>query len=182
MWENFIKWRKENDVDNIEKFEFPELDQVKMFYPHGYYKTDREGRPLYIERIGLLDLTKLFQVTTEERLIKYYIQSYELLINKIFPACSKAAGKRIEQTLTILDLKGGSTSMLSKRVYNFIQLASSIGQNYYPEILGKMFIINSPMLFSGIWAVIRPWLDEKTRNKITIVGSKYDQQVLELVS
>lgn len=29
------------------------------------------------------------------------------------------------------------------------------------------------MLFTGIWQVIKPWLDEKTRNKITIIGGKY---------
>ena len=45
----------------------------------------------------------------------------------------------------------------------------------------RMFIINAPLLFSGIWAVIKGWLDEKTRNKITIIGSKYEPQLLELV-
>jgi hypothetical protein len=44
-----------------------------------------------------------------------------------------------------------------------------------------MFIINAPMLFSGIWAVIKPWLDEKTKNKITIIGSGYREKLSELV-
>ena len=44
-----------------------------------------------------------------------------------------------------------------------------------------MFIINAPLLFSGIWSIIKGWLDEKTRNKITIIGSKYEPQLLELV-
>ena len=44
-----------------------------------------------------------------------------------------------------------------------------------------MFIINAPMLFSGIWAVIKPWLDEKTKNKITIIGSGYKEKLFELV-
>lgn len=55
-----------------------------------------KGRPIYIERIGMLQLNKLFEVTTEQRLIKYYIQSYELLLKRIFPACSEAKGTRIE--------------------------------------------------------------------------------------
>jgi len=44
-----------------------------------------------------------------------------------------------------------------------------------------MFIINAPMLFSGVWAVIKPWIDEKTRNKITIIGSGYKEKLLEIV-
>ena len=44
-----------------------------------------------------------------------------------------------------------------------------------------MFIVNAPMLFTGIWAVIKPWLDDRTKAKITIVGSGYQKQLLELV-
>jgi len=111
-------------------------------------------------------------------LIKYYIQSYEILLNRIFPSCSKARGERVDQTLTILDLKGSSMKMMSKQVYNFIQLASKVAQDNYPEILGKMFIINAPLLFNGVWTVIKPILDEKTRNKIVIVGSGYKDKLL----
>jgi len=90
-------------------------------------------------------------------------------------------GRRIEQSLTILDLKGSSMKMMSKQVYNFIQLASKIGQDNYPEILGNMFIINAPMLFSGIWTMIKPWLDEKTRNKIKIIGSNFQKELYEYI-
>ena len=38
------------------------------------------------------------------------------------------------------------------------------------------------MLFSGVWAVIKPWIDEKTRNKITIIGSGYKEKLLDLVN
>ncbi|CAD8202218.1 unnamed protein product [Paramecium pentaurelia] len=179
MFNDFIKWRKENDVDNIMTYMFDELPQVRTHYPHGYHKTDKMGRPIYIERIGMLQLNKLFEVTTEQRLIKYYIQSYELLLKRIFPACSQAKGTKIEQSFTILDLKGGSMKMVSKQVYNFIQLASNIGQNNYPEILGKMYIVNAPMMFTGIWAMIKIWLDEKTKNKITILGSSYKEELLK---
>lgn len=181
MWNNFLKWRIDNKVDAIASFEYPELPEVKKFYPHGYFKTDKQGRPIYIERIGALKIKELFKVTTEDRLIKYYIQGYERLLNHVFPACSKAAGHRVEQSFTILDLKGSSSSIMSKQVWDFIKLASNLGQNNYPEILGRMYIVNAPMLFSGIWAMIKPWLDDKTKAKITIVGSKFEPQLLELI-
>jgi hypothetical protein len=44
-----------------------------------------------------------------------------------------------------------------------------------------MLIINAPMLFTGVWAVVKGFLDEKTRKKIKIVGSKYEKDLLELV-
>lgn len=105
-------------------------------YPHYYHRTDKKGRPVYIERLGLLKIDEVFKITTEERLIKHYIQSYETLMRLRFPACSAIAGVRIEQGLNILDLTGGSMKILSKKVYALIQLASKVGSDYYPEIMG----------------------------------------------
>jgi len=39
--------------------------------------------------------------------------------------------------------------------------------------MGRMFIINAPMLFTGVWAIIKPWIDEKTRAKISIIGGGF---------
>lgn len=150
-------------------------------YPHFYHKIDKKGRPIYIERLGHLKIDEVFKLTTEERLIKHYIQSYETLMRLRFPACSAIAGQRIEQGLNILDLTGGSMKILSKKVYALIQLASKVGSDYYPEIMGQTFIVNAPMLFSGVWAVIKGFLDEKTRKKILIKGGSYQRDLLELV-
>jgi hypothetical protein len=103
------------------------------------------------------------------------------LLKLRFPACSAVAGTRIEQGLTILDLTGGSMKILSKKVYALIQLASKIGQDYYPEIMGQCYIVNAPMIFTGVWAIVKGFLDEKTRNKISIKGGKFEKELLELV-
>jgi len=44
-----------------------------------------------------------------------------------------------------------------------------------------MFIVNAPMLFTGVWAIIKGFLDEKTRNKIKILGGNYKKDLLEVV-
>jgi len=42
-------------------------------YPHGYHKIDKLGRPIYIERGGMLKVDKVFEISTEERLVKHFI-------------------------------------------------------------------------------------------------------------
>lgn len=37
------------------------------------------------------------------------------------------------------------------------------------------------MLFTGVWAIVKGFIDEKTRKKITILGGKYQKDLLELV-
>ncbi len=66
-------WRQENGVDDAMNFEFTEIDEVRKQYPHGYYKVDKYGRPVYMERLGLVDLDNLLSITNEERLKKYLI-------------------------------------------------------------------------------------------------------------
>jgi hypothetical protein len=148
--------------------------------------VDKQGRPIYIERIGFIDITEVYKFTNEERLLKYNALSYETLITKIFDACTefrrKSTGEpgRIQQTCTILDLKDVSLTSASK-AYNFIKPASAMAQDNYPEILGNMFIINAPLLFTAIWAIIKVWIDEKTKDKIKILGSSYKKELLQYV-
>jgi hypothetical protein len=113
--------------------------------------------------------------------MKYYIKEYERSMKYRFLACSKAAGKLIEQSLTILDMDGIGVSILSGKTKEFVKIASDIGQNYYPEMLGTMFLINTSFLFSAVWSIVKGFIDEKTRNKINVEKSSYAKKLLELV-
>jgi hypothetical protein len=83
-----------------------------------------------------MDIDTLFKNTTKERMIKYYVREYEKQRLYIHPICSALAGRKIETGFTIIDLKGGSTALLSPSVNKFVKIASSICQDYYPETLG----------------------------------------------
>ena len=52
-----------------------------------------------------------------------------------------------------MDLKGVGLGKASS-VYNYIQQASGISQNYYPERLGKLYLINAPWGFSSVFSVV----------------------------
>jgi len=50
MFENFLKFREENNIDSIlTDFDFPEQEKVLQAYGRGYYGVDKIGRPIYIE-------------------------------------------------------------------------------------------------------------------------------------
>jgi len=64
------------------------------------------GRPVYIERLGLLQMDELLKITTMDRMLLYHVKEWEILIDRKIPACSKKAGTCISQTLTIIDMNG----------------------------------------------------------------------------
>ena len=174
MFLNHLEWRKSFGVDNIiEEFHFEERDAFLSLYPQGYHKTDRLGRPVYIQHLGQINVRALQKVTTEERMLKYHVQEYERALRYIFPACSLLAGHQISQTLAVMDLKGVSLRHLSGDVKRILSSITRTDQDNYPETLGKTLIINAPGVFRAIWALVKPMLDPRTQAKIEVCPADY---------
>lgn len=74
-----------------------------------------QGRPVYIQLLGKVNVDAMKKCTNEERMIKFHIQEYERCARVILPVCSKLASKNIDQTFGIMDVKGerGSPCVLS---------------------------------------------------------------------
>ena len=64
-WNRFIeseKWRSSfgGGLDNlVPNFDYKEKPQVFAYYPQYYHKTDKDGRPVYIEQLGKIDLAAM---------------------------------------------------------------------------------------------------------------------------
>ena len=181
MFKNFLEWRKENEVDNIENVYFPEFDEVFKAYPHGYHKVDKEGHPIYYQLISKLDADRLFKVTTSEKLLKYFIQTYENMMKYKFKACSKAKGELIEGSCVILDIEGIGISNLFGKTKTFLTLSSKLGQDYYPCNLAKMFLLNTNKFFGFVYNIVKGLIDIETRKKIELLGNDYKEKVLEFI-
>lgn len=177
------KWRKEfgGGLDNlVPNFKYDEKEMVFAYYPQYYHKTDRDGRPVYIEQLGKIDLDKMRTITTDERMLENLVVEYEKLSDPRLPACSRKSGHLLETCCTIMDLKGVGLSK-AQSVYGYVQRASAISQNYYPERLGKLYLINAPWGFSGVFSVIKRFLDPVTVAKIHILGGGYQKELLEQI-
>jgi len=182
MLEEHLEFRAENKLDEATPGSvygpgpachvFKELQEMRRFYPHGFHKTDRQGRPVYIERLGNLDVKALLAVAEPERICQYFMHESERQTTFRLPACSLAAGRLVESSVSILDLKGlGFRAVTNGATIRTIRAIAKLQESHFPEVSGGLILVNAPSAFSMIWSAVTPMLSAQMLEKFEVFGA-----------
>eukprot|EP00994_Dinema_validum_P001428 NODE_1288_length_1021_cov_111.407407_g989_i0.p1 GENE.NODE_1288_length_1021_cov_111.407407_g989_i0~~NODE_1288_length_1021_cov_111.407407_g989_i0.p1 ORF type:complete len:305 (+),score=40.15 NODE_1288_length_1021_cov_111.407407_g989_i0:71-985(+) len=156
------------------------LQAIRKRYSGTWHKWDKEGHPVYIERTGQTDPWDIMQIPPEIQ-----IRSHVLIMELGEHLCkhqSRKVSKDISQATIICDMAGYNIKKLACRpALDLFKQITDIDKNYYPENLRKAVVVNSPSIMSVVWRVVRPWLDPRTASKVKMHGSKYQNELLELI-
>uniref|UniRef100_M8CLV2 Uncharacterized protein n=1 Tax=Aegilops tauschii TaxID=37682 RepID=M8CLV2_AEGTA len=74
-----------------------------------------------------------------------------------------------EKFSAVIDLRGWGYANCDIRGY---VAALDIMQSYYPERLGRVFLIHVPYMFMAAWKMVYPFIDDKTKKKFVFVADK----------
>lgn len=182
MFLKSYNWRQDNGIESIcLDFVFHEREAYTPLHQHGFFGVDKIGRPIYVNRIGTVRSEKLLKVIEEDRLFLYEAYMFELGMKHRMLACSHLYDRQINQQVQIFDISGFNMSAWTKQNIHFLKKALQICMDYYPEVLGKLFLVNCPYVFSGIWAIIKSWLDERIRKKVSIFSRDHYKAMSEYI-
>ncbi|KAF7076325.1 hypothetical protein CFC21_080992 [Triticum aestivum] len=130
-----------------------ELVQDKL-YVQGFDKT---GRPM-IYLFGNRHFAAKRDLEEFKRYVVYILDN----------TCTKLPAGQ-EKFASVVDLKGWGYANCDIRA----KLAAlEIMQNYYPERLGRVFLIHVPYVFMAAWKMVYPFIDDNTKKKFVFVADK----------
>jgi hypothetical protein len=167
-----------NILDNIED----ENEHLyRRFCPHSNMLEDKQGRPIYWEMTGRISsmFSELNKHLTAEQLIIRHVRQQEIMIRRL-KYSSQKYNRTIEKQVVVFNLVDMSYAVDTTAMSVFKETLR-IDQNYYPERLGKFYMINAPWFFTMIWSLIKPWIDPDTASKFQILGSNYLDTLRELI-
>eukprot|EP00478_Filoreta_tenera_P000950 GABV01000957.1.p1 GENE.GABV01000957.1~~GABV01000957.1.p1 ORF type:complete len:279 (+),score=71.39 GABV01000957.1:79-837(+) len=177
MFKHAVKFREDFGCDKCNDWRFPNFDAIKSIYRHYYHGFDKYGRPVYIDESGRMNIRDLMQVAEYNQVLKIHVASCEFFQGVLVPRSGDRSeqaglGFRQYQSTNIIDANGVGIGSLIGEARKFLGEISKIDQDTYPESMGVTFVINTSWLFSAIWSMIKPWLNERTQRKIIVLRGR----------
>jgi len=173
-----LEWRRQYRIDTLlQDFESPEV--FKQYYASGLVGVDKAHNPLWIVRYGKIDMKGILR-SAKKRDYLYYV--YSLVESSIQSSMDykeehNLPASFMPQSTIIFDLEDLAMKHITYKPA--MDAAIQVVQFYeanYPEYLRRVFVINAPRIFNLAFAIIRPFLNEATANKVRIVGGSDGSQ------
>ena len=135
MLSQSLMWRKKHGVDKIlSEYEMPKV--IKDYFPGGWHQSDQEGRPLFILRLGQMDVKGLVKSVGEEGLTKLTLHICEEGL-RLTEEAAHRLNRPISTWCLLLDLEGLNMRHLWRPGMKALLHIIEICEANYPETLGR---------------------------------------------
>eukprot|EP00794_Sanderia_malayensis_P014099 gene14099-15571_t len=163
-------------VDILAHYHRPEL--LKQYFPGGYFGYDQDGCPIMIDPLGKLDFKGLLHSIKGDEILKLRMWFAEEGI-RICKEQSIKLNKDIHNITILADLDGlGLRNMWKPGIQLFNRMATMF-EDDYPDLMKQTFVVNAPRLFPVLFALVKPFLSDATKQKIKVFGGNWKQELLK---
>lgn len=164
-WKVTKRWREADGIDRIlDECPQPYFDCIKQMYPHYWIGRAKCGSVMYIEKTGEVKSKQLADAgISVEALVNYYVFLTEYQWNILN---TELDGPR-SKCISVFDVKGVGLGDISG-AWAFLSASMKIIGENYPERAQNILIVNAPAMFSTVWSLVLPLVNEATRSKIRL--------------
>lgn len=178
VFETNCERREFYNVSNVLHVNF---DVVHEYMPNvlteRFTGINKFGRPIKVQKYHKLCAKSIMQCDLH-KWWQWNFRVVEEMTNVVFPYCSKIANKRIDNLVVIIDMGDCDMKPLQtdKQLRRYFEAPTQLGQECYPELMGQLWFVNIPKLFSICWGFLKMFLSERTLDKTKIFGRNQDYQ------
>lgn len=189
----FREKKKLNEIGDIRhKIPYKDDNSSNLFYCHKlfykYCKTKdaamntlpdmNRGVVQYclLDKVNIIDIANEM---TEEEIQDVYIYLNEA-IYQIQDEVTRRTG-RLTKKLQILDIKGFRLQNLCMTFLKNDAAANKALEEYYPQLLGSVLIVNSPVWVSTTWNFLKSMFPRRFAEKVTVLPTKISQKDIKLL-
>ncbi|XP_012057546.1 PREDICTED: protein real-time [Atta cephalotes] len=170
-----LHWRKKHQIDKLlDEYEMPQV--IKDYFPGGWHHFDKDGRPLYILRLGQMDVKGLLKSIGEDELLLLALHICEEGLH-LMEEATTVWDHPVSQWTLLIDLEGLNMRHLWRPGIKALLRIIEIVEANYPETMGRVLIMRAPRCFPILWTLISTFINENTRKKfIFYCGTDYQEQ------
>ncbi|CAM8897143.1 unnamed protein product [Rhodiola kirilowii] len=175
-----LSWRRECQVDKILYENFEELEDLAFIN-----STDREGRPLCYSMFTAFNDRKLYKETfgsetKHEKFLRWRTQCFEKGVRQLSFNTSNVKNIGIVQIIDVNNLPAGGGL---KEFRSMCKKASTLLQDYYPELVYRNILINVPLWFYAFHVVLSRHLTPRSYKKYVLARpAKVTETLLKYIA
>merc|ERR1719253_1515404 len=87
-------------------------------------------------------------------------------IARIKKELTEEKGKLIQKTFCIVDMRGAGLD--TKKGLDYVKAWSALDEQYYPDTMSKLVIVNAPWIVPTLFGVVKRFLDPAVAEKVEI--------------
>ncbi|GBG24243.1 Phosphatidylinositol/phosphatidylcholine transfer protein SFH14 [Hondaea fermentalgiana] len=159
-----LRWRSENDVDEVLGASFPHLDVFReTLWPVRLLGTDGDGHAVILLRLRDCDwrkAAKTFSSKTEILRYMTFMQEFHMERLKAMRVSSRQ--------VWIYDVGGLSMSDYRLAYSNGLSALFGLWASHYPESIQTLYVLNAPWIFRTIFGLLKSIIEPDTLEKVRI--------------
>eukprot|EP00708_Paratrimastix_pyriformis_P004674 GAFH01003580.1.p1 GENE.GAFH01003580.1~~GAFH01003580.1.p1 ORF type:complete len:302 (-),score=5.57 GAFH01003580.1:14-835(-) len=153
MLQEYLKWREETKPNSID----PTTVRISVLSCQALFGGTIRGFP-----VAIVNPARYFPAACPPHIAVQYVT---WIFERI---AARAAHLGKDRWIVVINLAGMGYQNFS---LPFIKNAAHILQNYYPERLEQAYIVNAPIFFRGMYALVRPFLHPNTQAKVLFTSA-----------
>jgi hypothetical protein len=164
-FDKHIVWRR-----NFQTITLSVEDQeaIASCFQCGFHGLDRQGKPVYIQRIGQMDLGRALRLVDFDTFMHYIALQFDDMVMRALPEATAQRGYPITSVSGVIDLQGFTMRLFNSDGKKVLKAIMRLIEFNYPEAISTLRIVNAPKIFHIVWKVIKGWMHPDTLKKVKV--------------